>query len=104
MHEKRYGEYIWSMAACATVADTAHRRWGRRLQSKINERAVQLPTDLVEQLLARDQLVCADDPHHRDMSIDGTTSTTMQTGVHARRYRNTVPSATFSSVYLENKK
>lgn len=50
-----------SVAASASIAGTRDRR-RLRLHSKVVERAVQLAPDLVEQLLASNQIVCEPGP------------------------------------------
>lgn len=60
----------WASFGCLVAAGTAvaglrdrvqrprHDVWGRDREPQIVEGAVQLPSDLVEHLLARDQIVC----------------------------------------------
>lgn len=69
MHVKSSASFVRSVAAGAAVARARHGRRGR-LHAQVPERAVQLAADLMEQLLARDQIVCGDSAVHYAVSIN----------------------------------
>ena len=95
-----------SVAAGAALAG-ARGRHGRRAQPEVVERAVQLAADLVEHLLAGDQIVCGQQRGHSRRL--GSSAVSRHTHTHARgpagAHRGTeIPSAIVSDVYCQHKK
>lgn len=98
-------EFVWSVAAGAAVAHARGRR-RRSLQPEVRESAVQLAPDLVEHLLAGDQLVCGDpqgQSHATNLVSRGTHSCIL--GL-SRLVKIVFPSAIVLVIYfyLEHKK
>lgn len=89
------------VAASASVAETRERRGGRRLQAEVLEGGVQLAADLVEHLLAGDQVVCGH-RRHRQRQHTPHDPDTARTRMHRTDYINryTIPSAMFHIIYL----